>query len=138
MVPRVVYRIAGNAGREPFLPLIVPNIPFVPARNAAFMSPDKGLAVDKLVDVELQRLRNAYVGCIEVDVVREIANVWYDRTTGIGETLRREISDQVLVPEHIGIDGLAAHIHARRTRAQRWRRHTFGHRPRLLRSGGDT
>ena len=88
MVPRIVYGITGNSGRMPFLPWIVPDVPFIPSDNPAFMPPDEGLAIDELIDIELQRLGDAQIRRVELDVVGEIVEIGSNGMTGIVQTLR--------------------------------------------------
>ena len=57
MVPRIVNRIAGDACRNPVSGDVVPDIPFVAACNAAFVTPDKADVIKKLIDVEFNCLR---------------------------------------------------------------------------------
>src|SRR5260370_89218 len=94
----------------PLLSLIVPNVPLISSDNAAFMPPDERLAIDELIDIEFQRLGDADIGRVEIDVVGEIVDIGNYGMTGIGETLRRKITDQMIVPKRIGIDCLPSNI----------------------------
>jgi hypothetical protein len=38
MIPGIVVRVAGNSRRHPARILVIPNIPFVPARDPAFVT----------------------------------------------------------------------------------------------------
>src|ERR1700733_12468154 len=98
MVPRVVHGITGNSGRMPFLTLIIPDVPFVPSGDTAFVPPDVRLAVNELIDVELERLRHAEIGYVEIHVVGKIVDIRNKGVIGIGKTLRGKITDQVIVP----------------------------------------
>ena len=88
MVPRLVHGIAGNPGGMPGLACIVPDVPLMASRNPAFVSPDKGLAIDELVDVKLQRLRNGYVVAVKVDVINEIVSGRINGSAGVRLALR--------------------------------------------------
>ena len=57
MVPRIVNRIARNASWNPVGGDVVPDVPFVAACNAAFVTPDKADVIEKLIDVEFNCLR---------------------------------------------------------------------------------
>src|SRR6266481_3243003 len=113
MVPRIVHRIAGHTRRNPFLTWIVPDVPFVSSHNPAFMSPDERLAIDELIDIELQRLGGTDIGRIERNVVSKVVHVGNNRAIGIGKTLRGKITDQVIVPERVGVESLSANVHTR-------------------------
>jgi hypothetical protein len=52
--------------------LIVPSVPLVAAVNSALMTPDVGLAVHKLVYVELQGLRVTGISNPEIHVIGEV------------------------------------------------------------------
>lgn len=107
VVPLIVERIAGHSGGIPFLTGVVPSVPFVPARNPALMSPDIGLAVDELIDVELKRLRGANVAGEKVYVVHKVVRVGVDAVVAVRPTLGREVPDQMVVPKYVGVCGFA-------------------------------
>ena len=110
MVPGICHRIAGNASRMPLLAGIVPDVPLVAPSDPAFMSPNVGVAVNELVDIELQRLRDAEIFDVKIDIVGEVVEVGDDRMVGVGHALRGEVPDQVVVPEDIGVVGLPANV----------------------------
>src|SRR6266704_6357950 len=62
---------------------IVVHVPFVTARNAALMSSNERQPARELVDVELQRLRDACVLHPEVNVVSEIVESRNERTKAV-------------------------------------------------------
>src|SRR5579862_2798528 len=72
MVPRIVVRMAGYAGRSPVRRLVIPYVPFIPARDPTLMTPNEPHAAEELVHVKLQRLRKPQVASEEVDVIGEI------------------------------------------------------------------
>src|ERR1700677_4054185 len=61
MIPRVAFRIARDSSRYPVSALVIPNVPFVAAGDAALMAEDESHIAEKLVDIELQRLRRSQV-----------------------------------------------------------------------------
>ena len=88
VVPCIRHWIARNACGMPGLAGIVPNIPLVPTRDAALMAPDKGQSIHELIDVELQRLRNAGILNIKIHVINEVMQIGHHRAIGVGQTLR--------------------------------------------------
>src|SRR5258708_2282543 len=72
MVPGTVVRAAGNARRSPAFVLVVPNVPFVSACDAAFVAKDETHIVEELINVELQGLREPEVISVKVDVISEV------------------------------------------------------------------
>ena len=79
MVPGVAQRFARNTGGMPLLSGIVPDIPLIPAGNSAFMSPNEGLPIHKLVNVELESLGCIDICGVEVNVISKIVNIRNDR-----------------------------------------------------------
>src|SRR5579863_263290 len=79
VVPGICQRIAGDARRVPGLAGIVPDVPFVAAGDAAFMSPNVGVAAHELVYIELQSLRDAEIFHVKIDIVGEVVEVGDDR-----------------------------------------------------------
>src|ERR1700722_3549537 len=136
MVPGVCYGIAGDTGWVPGPSGIVPDVPLIATGDAAFMSPNVGVAANELVDIEFQRLRDAEIFDVKIDVVSEVVKGRDDRLVGVGHALRGEVPDQVIVPEDIGVVGLAADLHEACVAAERWGRNILGHRPGDLRTGG--
>src|SRR5215831_19543352 len=114
MVPLILQRVAGDASSYPFHVDVIPDVPLVPAFYAALMTPRKSHAVEELVNVELERLRHSQIASIKVDVVGEVVQRWNQRVIGIGQPLRRKISDQMVIPEHIGIVHVSANVELRR------------------------
>src|SRR5215472_2012762 len=113
MVPRIADRIARYPGGVPLLPRVIPDVPFMTAGDPALMAPDERLAADELIDIELEGLRDTQIGTIEINLVGEVVDIRNDRAIRIRQPLRRKVSNQVIVPEHIGIDSLSANIHTR-------------------------
>ena len=101
MIPGLIIGIASDARRMPFLPLVVPDIPLISARYAALMAPDVRLAIYKLVDIELHGLRGRNVVAVKIDIVDEVMSIGIDGSTGIRQSLRGEIADQMVVPKAI-------------------------------------
>ena len=101
VVPRIALGVAWDPARHPFLRLIRPGVPLISTVNAAFVAPDIGLTTDKLVDVELKCLRVAGVSYPEVNVIGEVVQRRHQGLAEIGKPLRREIADQMVVPEYI-------------------------------------
>lgn len=87
VVPGVVDGIAGDSCWAPLLSGVVPNMPLMSASDSALVSPDKRLTVNKLIDVELEGLRDTQIGRKEVNVVGEIVDVRNDGVVGIRKTL---------------------------------------------------
>src|SRR5712691_7351259 len=104
MVPGIVHRIAGHTCRNPFLTWIVPDVPLVSSNNPAFVAPNERLAIDELIDIELQRLGGADIGSKKIDVIGKVVDVGNNCVTSIGKTLRGKITDQVIVPERVGVE----------------------------------
>lgn len=98
VIPGIAIGIARYSSRKPRLILIVPDVPFVPARDATFMSPDKRLATDELIDIEFNRLGCGQIGYIEVNIVGEIMQIGNDRVVWIRHSLGRKISDEMVIP----------------------------------------
>lgn len=108
MVPLIVERLARHSRRMPLLPGIIPNVPFVAAGNAAFVSPNVGFAVDELIDIELKGLGSADVVAEEIYIVDKVVRPGVDAVIGIRYSLRRERPDQVVIPKYVGIIRFAA------------------------------
>src|SRR5258707_312302 len=108
MVPGTVVGMAGNARRSPALVLVVPNVPFVSARDAAFVAPDETHTTEELIDVKLQGLREPEVISIEIDVVSEVVECRNQRLIGVRHALRRGGTDQRVVPQGIGVRSTAS------------------------------
>lgn len=102
MIPIIFLGVACGAARLPMLPVVDRDVPPVRAiGNAALMSPDERLAVDKLIDVELQRLCFGEIGPVEINVVSEIVQGLIQRMVSIGQVLRGKIADEVIDPDYI-------------------------------------
>src|SRR5438105_13049074 len=108
MVPCLIVGIAGNARGMPLLPLVVPDIPLMPPGNSALMPPDIRLTIHELVDVKLQRLRGGNVVTVEVHVVNEVVRGRSNFVIAVPLALRREVADQVVIPQSVGELRLAA------------------------------
>ena len=129
MIPLIVQRMARHAGWTPRLRRVVPNIPFISACDAALVSPNVGLAVYELVDVELQGLKLIEMVAEEVNVVNKVAQVGVDAVVEVRHSLRRELPDQVVVPKHIGVLRLAADCEFHGFAAQGGRAYTLTAEP---------
>src|SRR5262249_16690576 len=93
----------------------------VPAGYAAFVAPDERLATFKLVDVELQCLRHRGILHEKPNVIFEIVKFGNQRMIRVVDTLRREVSDDVIVPQYILERARAANVVVRRVTANGWR-----------------
>src|ERR1700687_2831011 len=82
---------------------VVPNIPHMRTFNPALGTPSESHAIEKLVDIKLQRLRHIEVAAVEIHVVGEVVKCRYESMARVGKPLRREVADQVVVPEYIRI-----------------------------------
>src|SRR5436853_7517831 len=71
VIPGIVVGIAGDAGGMPLLSLVVPDVPLMAAGDTTFVSPDEGLAVHELIDIELESLGGGDISDVEVDVLSE-------------------------------------------------------------------
>ncbi len=108
MIPLVVLWPAANSGRVPCLFRIIPNVPLVAASDAALVPPDVRLAIQKLVDIELQGLRGSQVLRKKVNIIDKVVGVGVDAVAWIPHSLRRELADQVVVPKYIRVFRLPA------------------------------
>src|ERR1700676_3647389 len=138
MVPCIADGIARSAARNPILAGIAPGIPLMASSNSAFMSPDEGFSIHKLVDIELQRLRYLDVRNPEIHIVGEIVKAWREGLAGIRKPLRREVSNQMIVPEHVRKNSLSADVRLSSTSAERRRTNSGIPPPRSLRPAGLT
>src|SRR5437763_14232741 len=129
MVPLVEQRIASNASGNPLCIGIVPDVPLVAAAGAALVAPGEAHVIEELVDVELQRLGRLQVTSPEIDVVGEVMQRGHDGMTGVGHALRGEVSDEVVVPEHVGVGHGATEVVLRCTAREGWGLDALIHRP---------
>src|SRR5579864_200498 len=120
MIPLIVERIARHSGRMPFLPRIVPNVPLIAARNAAFVSPNVRFAVDKLIDIELQGLRRVDVIAKKIYVIDKVVRLGVNAVVAIRKALRRERPDQEIIPERVRVRRLASDAELHGFAAERW------------------
>ncbi len=123
MIPLIVQRVARYSRGIPFLSRIVPGVPFVPARNPAFVSPNVGLTVHKLINVELKRLCGTDVSGEEIYIVDKVMRTGVDAVIGVRNTLRRELPDKVVIPKYVRVCGFAADGELHGFAAERWRTH---------------
>ena len=107
MIPLVVLWPAANPCRMPFLFWIVPNVPLISASDPALVSPNVRLAVQELIDIELQGLRGVQVFGEEINVVHKIVRIGINAIVTVRHSLRRELADQVVIPKYVGIFHLA-------------------------------
>jgi hypothetical protein len=117
----IVEWIASYSRGMPLLSGVVPNIPLVATRDSAFVTPNIGLAVHKLIDIELNRLRGANVIAKKINVVYKVVRLGVDAIVAIGQPSRRELPDQVVIPKYVGECRLAADIELHRFAAERGR-----------------
>src|SRR5690348_13417220 len=135
MVPRAADRIARRAGWHPLLIHVVIHVPLMPAGDATLMSPDERVPSGELVDVELHGLRNARILHPEVDVVGEVVKRGNQSVVVIGQALRREGSDEVVVKQDVSpLHSAAAVVAVGRQSVEGWRTDVLGPRPRQLRA----
>src|SRR5215467_12778004 len=130
MIPGVLHGIARNAGRLPFLVHVVPHVPLVSAGNTALMAVYKSIPIEILVNVELHYLGDPQLRAIEVQVVRKVVKIRNDLAVFIFDPLRREVSNQRIRPQDIGIRMTAANGKLGRISSHGWRPHTLTHGPR--------
>src|SRR5579864_4029264 len=110
VVPGVHVWIARNAGGNPSVIGIVPDVPFVAVLDTALVTPRESHAVKELVDIELKRLSHISVAAIEIHVVGEVVKRWHKRVAAVGQSLGRKVADQVVVPENIGVRQVPAEV----------------------------
>ena len=106
MVPRICLRIACDPGGHPSAVNIVPYVPCVAPRYAAFVAPNEAfaeLAPHELVDIEFQCLRGRQLRSVEIRLVDEIVGVIRERVVCVGKILTGERSHQMVVPQDVGI-----------------------------------
>jgi hypothetical protein len=87
MIPLVVEWITSHSGGMPLLSWVVPNVPFVPARDAAFVPPNIRFAVHKLIDIELNRLRRADVIAKKIYVIHKVVRLGVDAIAAVRHPL---------------------------------------------------
>ena len=83
----------------------------------------------ELIDVELDCLRGRHAGRVKIDVVNKVVDVVCDGVAVIGQSLRRERPDDVIVPKNIGIWPSAADVVSGGASAQRRRCYARRSRP---------
>src|SRR6185437_11816689 len=119
----------------PLLINVVVHIPLMSARNATLVSPDERMPPGELVDVKLHGLRNARVFHPEVDVVGEVVKRGNQGVVVIGQALRREGSDQVIIKQDVSpLHRAAAVIAPGGQSVEGWRTDVLGPRPGQLRT----
>ena len=110
VVPLIIEWMARHSGGMPLVSWVVPNVPLIAAGNAALVSPNIGLAVHELIDIELQGLRCADVIAKKIYVIDKVVRFGVDAVARVRHSLRRELADQVIIPKRVGIRRLAADI----------------------------
>src|ERR1700704_4131493 len=100
--------MAGYARRNPVLVLVVPNVPFVAACDAALVAKDETHTVEEQINVKLQGLRKAQVISVEVHVISEVAESGTQGLVGVRYALRRSSTDQRIVPQGVGVRNTAS------------------------------
>lgn len=121
MIPLIVEWVTRHSGRVPLLSWIVPNVPLVPAGDAALVPPNIRLAVHELIDIELHGLRSADVIAKEIYVIHKIVRLGIDAVVGIRHPLRRELADQVVIPKCVGISCFPSYVELHGFAAERGR-----------------
>src|SRR5438445_5601667 len=134
VIPGIIVGIAGDAGGMPLLSLVIPDVPLMAAGDTTFVSPDEGLAVHELIDIELESLGGGDISAVEVDVVSEIVGVGVNFLIHVGEAVGRKITDEVIVPERVSVLSLAADVELGCIPAHGRRTHALFHGPGHLRS----
>ena len=88
VVPGIADGMTWDAAGHPVFLLIVPGVPFISAKDPAFMTPDVGFAANELVNVKLKRLRVVDIAYPEVDVIGEVMQVRDDGFVCVFDTMR--------------------------------------------------
>src|SRR5579864_7307955 len=101
MVPGIAFGIARNSAGNPVLSSIAPSVPFVATINPAFVPPDVGFSVHKLVNVKLQRLRITGISNPEINVIGKVMEGGSQCLAEVRKSLRREVTDQVIIPQYV-------------------------------------
>ncbi len=110
MVPLIVARMARHSRGMPLLSRVVPNVPFIPASDAAFVAPNIRFAVNKLIDIELKCLRATDMITEKINVVDKVVRLGVAAAIAIRNPLRRELPDQVVIPKGVRKSCFAANI----------------------------
>lgn len=121
VVPLIVERMARHSGGMPLLSRVVPNVPLIAAGDAALVPPNIGLAVHKLIDIELQCLRGADVIAKKICIIDKVMRLGVDAVVSVRHSLRRELADQMIIPKRVGIGRMAADIELHGFPAERGR-----------------
>ena len=79
----------------------------MPSDSPALVAPNKRLSPGELVDIKFQSLGNRQVLHVKVYVVNEVVERRNQGVAAVMNALRREISDDVIVPQDIG-EGLCS------------------------------
>ena len=127
VVPCIVNRIARDACRNPVSGDIVPDVPFVAACNAAFVTPDKADVVKKLIDVEFNGLRQFQVGSVKINVVSKFAVGGNQSLIVVGQALRRKWPNEMVIKERVGVNRRPSNVVLRGGAAHRWRGNSLLH-----------
>src|SRR6266404_2401610 len=113
--------MASHSGGTPLLTGVVPNVPFVSARDSAFVPPNIRFAIHKLIDIELKRLRGADVIAKKIYVIDKVVRLGVDAIVAVRHPSRREVPDQVIIPKCVRERCLATDIEPHGFAAQRGR-----------------
>ena len=106
VVPRIVFGVAGNTRRNPFLVDVIVSVPFVAAGDTAFVPPDvtfAALGAHELIDIELKCLGVRQVFRIKVNIVNEVMSIVGERVGVVRKSLSRKRSHEMVVPQNIGV-----------------------------------
>jgi len=110
VVPGIHVWIARNAGGNPSVIGIVPDVPFMAVLDTALVTPRESHAVKELVHIKLKRLRQTGVAAVEIHVVGEVVERWDQGVAAVGKPLGREVANQMVVPKNIGIGYVSANV----------------------------
>src|ERR1051326_2345981 len=130
VIPCSAFRVAWNTGRHPRPFLIIENIPLISVGDAALMAINKTLAVEELIDVELQSFGGSEIIAIEIHVIGEIVQSRHQTMVSVERALRGERPDEGVVKQGIGIRGGSSYPEDRGISAHRGIAHPLGHRER--------
>src|SRR5207302_11401029 len=99
------------------------------AGNSALMAPYVAVAIEELVDIKFKRLRGLHIVHVKVDVISEVVQRGNKRVLTVGQSLRGKVPNQVVVPQHVRVDGLTADGGLGGISAQRGRANALRPRP---------
>src|SRR5579859_836318 len=89
------------------------------AVDAAFVAPSEAHCIEELVDVELESLGHIEIPTVEPHVVSKRVKRWNQSVIGVGQSLRGERANQMIIPEDVRVCHVATKIKLRGTPGQR-------------------